>query len=542
MFASQRIQLRVNFIVYLLIFQSGDRHQVRYIPPRSIDKYSNIAKQRSELNIRDIPNKMSQGSRFELQLDKELEVEQNGRHRGCFTQKQKNTRNKMTMVDLIMQETQLKKGKEVVDYQPYQDIEHDEPQLDSAEDVPSDSDGDKSFDFNDETLFDLSKQVPHNEQEATEDESEQVDLDSQDLEIDAISEEKTRGPTMLHHVHTRPLDERKAIILNELGQPIGPITSKDNTVAEFSHYLGPIARDYKYAPLIFDSWRKVPHKDKMWEYISMKYIVPDEGKDWVIRTIGDTWRIHKCRFKKTHYYAYNDDKTRWKNRSKRVPDQDFLKLLSTWKKKSEKVRCSRKRHCRLSVRNMHTAGPKSFATIREEMRNEHLNKEPPSLAELFERTRKRNEGKNYKESYQDTAKKIDDMKNYACPDDGSGPSDSFLGVMGKDYNGRCRLYGRGVSNKKLKMLNGTTSSFVVPGEVMESLKSSLLEDVRKDMIPEITRLQDIRKEMEEDHLKKKEELENKQRELDSERESMTQQILQKLLEKLPPEVVRQYLL
>ncbi|KAK9740511.1 hypothetical protein RND81_03G041400 [Saponaria officinalis] len=139
---------------------------------------------------------------------------------------------------------------------------------------------------------------------------------------------------MLHHEHTRSLEKRKAIILNEFGQPIGPIAKKEDTVAEFSRFLGTIARDYSIAPLVFDSWRKVPNKEKMWEYVLMKYIVPDEGIEWVIKTIRDAWRIHKCRFKKNHYYRYKDDKSRWQNRSKRVPDDDFLKLLATWKKKS----------------------------------------------------------------------------------------------------------------------------------------------------------------------------------------------------------------
>ncbi|KAK9740257.1 hypothetical protein RND81_03G022900 [Saponaria officinalis] len=40
-----------------------------------------------------------------------------------------------------------------------------------------------------------------------------------------------------------------------------------------------------------------------------------------------------------------------------------------------------------------------------------------ALAELFECTRKRTEGRVYKESYEDTAKKIEDMKNYISPEE-----------------------------------------------------------------------------------------------------------------------------
>ncbi|KAH9601971.1 hypothetical protein KSS87_000671 [Heliosperma pusillum] len=156
-----------------------------------------------------------------------------------------------------------------------------------------------------------------------------------------------------------------------------------------------------------------------------------EGKDWVIKTIGAAWRVHKCRFKRKHYYSYMDDKSRWQNKSKTAPEEDFIKLLSKWKKKTEKMRCSRNKDHRLSQKIMHTIGAKIFAIIREQMKNENPNKEEPSLAELFEQTHRRNEGKKYIDCYDDTGKKIENMKNYISLQDGSDPSDAYLGVMDK---------------------------------------------------------------------------------------------------------------
>lgn len=69
----------------------------------------------------------------------------------------------------------------------------------------------------------------------------------------------------------------------------------------------------------------------------MKYIVPVEGKDWVLKTIRDAWRVHKCRIKKKHYYRWKNDKERWKHRPKQIPDNEFLKLLVMWKNKNEQV-------------------------------------------------------------------------------------------------------------------------------------------------------------------------------------------------------------
>ncbi|KAL8261015.1 hypothetical protein R6Q59_025064 [Mikania micrantha] len=55
---------------------------------------------------------------------------------------------------------------------------------------------------------------------------------------------------------------------------------------------------------------------------------------------------------------------------------------------------------------MHTAGPKSFARICDEMINDDPNKELPTLTKMFEHTRKRTEGRAYVDTYDDTQRKI----------------------------------------------------------------------------------------------------------------------------------------
>lgn len=86
-----------------------------------------------------------------------------------------------------------------------------------------------------------------------------------------MSKSKHRGPTMLHAVHMRSVHERKVIICNELGQPIGPVTAEKDVVGEFSRFLGTIARNYDYAPLTHTSWHKVPHKDRIWQYVLVSF-------------------------------------------------------------------------------------------------------------------------------------------------------------------------------------------------------------------------------------------------------------------------------
>uniref|UniRef100_A0A803MUH1 Uncharacterized protein n=1 Tax=Chenopodium quinoa TaxID=63459 RepID=A0A803MUH1_CHEQI len=273
--------------------------------------------------------------------------------------------------------------------------------------------------------------------------------------LNSTTEVNKRGPTMMHKVHMRPFENREAIILNEFGQPIGPVTPEKDTPGEFSRFLGTIARDYGYVPLIYNSWHYVSNKEKMWEYVLTKYIVLEESKDWVLKTMGAAWRIHKCRFKKKYLYKDKDNKTKWNNRPKRVPDDDFKLLLVLWNKKKS-----------------------------------------------------------------------------------SGIKDAYLAVMGKEYVGRRRLYGKGVSNKVLNNTSPSVASYVVPGEVIDSLRAEVIEIEKLQLV-------DMRKKLEKEYEKRKTELEakhaKKMEEFGKQKETMVDEILEKLMSKQQPSVVKQFL-
>ncbi|KAD2804052.1 hypothetical protein E3N88_37429 [Mikania micrantha] len=270
-------------------------------------------------------------------------------------------------------------------------------------------------------------------------------------QLQGISQSKKRGPTMLHVVHTRKVDDREVIICNEFGQPVGPVTNEKDVVERFSRFLGTIARNHSYAPLIHSSWHKVPHKDKIWDYVLEKYDVPDAARKWVLMTIGHSYKVHKCRFNKQHFYQFKDDKTRWKNRPKSIPEGDFAQLLRLWNNTNVKKRFLRAKEIRMSQKNMHTAGPKSFARIRDEMKNDDPNKDFPTLTKMFEQTRKRTEGRVYVDTYDDTKRKIEQMKTYKASENESASMDLFRIVMNKENGGYCRLYGRGQKHELLEM-------------------------------------------------------------------------------------------
>ncbi|KAL2894049.1 GPI transamidase component PIG-T [Bienertia sinuspersici] len=79
--------------------------------------------------------------------------------------------------------------------------------------------------------------------------------------------ERTRGPTMCKDVLEWTFEERRPIILNELGKPIGP---DSKTLDRFSRFLGTIARSPTLAPLNNLNWHDVRDKDNIWNYVKDK--------------------------------------------------------------------------------------------------------------------------------------------------------------------------------------------------------------------------------------------------------------------------------
>jgi hypothetical protein len=113
--------------------------------------------------------------------------------------------------------------------------------------------------------------------------------------------------------------------------------------------------------------------------------------------------------------------------------------------------------------------------------------------------------------------------------------------MGKEHNGHRRLYGRGVTNKKLRKVSYSDASYVVPGELMQSIKAGVVKDIQKDMESEVIKIQDMRKEIEADYAKKKSELEQMQTQVENQRGEMFETIMANIISKLPTHIARKYL-
>lgn len=137
------------------------------------------------------------------------------------------------------------------------------------------------------------------------------------------------------------------------------------------------------------------------------------------------------------------------------------------------------------------------------------------------------------------------MKNYKPPEDGSGVNDAYLVVMDKEHDGRRRLYGKGVTNKVLNKASASKASYVVPEEVMSSLRSEVeskktqIIDMRKELEADYERK---KVELEEEHAKKMAELQNSAKDqFERSKDALVQVVVQRLISRLPSDMVKEFL-
>ncbi|GAB2292931.1 hypothetical protein Dimus_027158 [Dionaea muscipula] len=234
---------------------------------------------------------------------------------------------------------------------------------------------------------------------------------------------KTRGRTMKAGIHALTEKDQKAIIMNANFQPIGP---DEQTVINFVEFFGTLSQTSSLCPLTVDKWTDMNKvykdaKEKMWDYVKKRWVVPNGAKKWVLQTIDVLWRNFKNMLKRDHYTPYETTKMRWKNRPEDVSDEDFKFLLKKWK------------------------DPK-YKTRMEELQS------------------------------QQNRKSEEDAESSCFVD-------PFLAIMGKEYNGRVRLYGRGVTPSSLgKTSTGYGSSSInAPNEFLESIKADVTVQVTAEL-------------------------------------------------------------
>ncbi|KAL2900633.1 DNA-directed RNA polymerase subunit beta', partial [Bienertia sinuspersici] len=132
---------------------------------------------------------------------------------------------------------------------------------------------------------------------------------------------------------------KNALLLSQLLRATHWTYAKD--VKDLSRFLGTIARTTEFAPLNYVDWPSVPTHDQIWEYVLEKFMIPLEGRSWVLETVNLSWRGYKPK----------EDEQSKKNKRNREKLDD-----------------------------MHTMGPSSYAVLRHKLKQEDPNKQEPSKA------------------------------------------------------------------------------------------------------------------------------------------------------------------
>ncbi|GAB2275904.1 hypothetical protein Dimus_010651 [Dionaea muscipula] len=279
------------------------------------------------------------------------------------------------------------------------------------------------------------------------------------------AKKRKRGRTMKQGIHVRGLEDRDSIIVNPYFQPVGP---DEKIITDFSEFLGTVARMSNLCPLNLEKWTDMNKfykgaKERIWEYVKKRWIVPESARKWVLQTVGADWRTFKCRLKKKHYKPYKNNKMRWKNRPTEVSAEHFKWLLKKWDDPKDKDRAKVNALNRAKVTNVHTCGPKSFALIRERLKNANEDKKEPTSVEMFKAT-----------------VQMEALQSQQCGENVESV-DPFVAVLGNEH--RVRLYGRGVTSSSIRKTSsgnesGGNSAFVnVPDGLLQKLTAQVTEQV-----------------------------------------------------------------
>ncbi|KAH0661665.1 hypothetical protein KY284_026596 [Solanum tuberosum] len=224
-------------------------------------------------------------------------------------------------------------------------------------------------------------------------------------------------------------------------------------VSELTNFIGTISRNPRFINLMYTSWHAVPKdtKKRMWEYINSKFLIPVEGKKWVMTGLRDAWRRHKQKIKERCFDKNSTVEDMIAKRPNDIPEGQFRQLI----KKKQKWR--------------HRMGPINFAR-----RATKENNEEPSKCEMFIATRT-NTGK---EIQADTQVAIAELQNHQ--NSGETTDDAFTAVFGKEQPGRLRCYGRSVKTSSLKKDEETNELKQKHANEITSLKEEINE-MREEM-------------------------------------------------------------
>nr|XP_051205607.1 uncharacterized protein LOC127319680 [Lolium perenne] len=234
--------------------------------------------------------------------------------------------------------------------------------------------------------------------ESDDEEDEDDHDDTADNAEEENGETNKRGKTKLKKTWNLPKGQRIVVKCNDLNQPIG------KEAGRLGYFLGTVARNGKLCSLSYTDWRKlIGERDKKNEQnnkkdilgqVKMRFLYPPRLEKYILKTIGERWRQHKSNLKALFFDATKSMEANNTNVPKGVIKDQWISLVTNWMSQKAQDISEKNRQNSTMKKSIHTAGTKSFARNREELRQKDPEKKNPHRAVLYIHTHQHKIDKN----------------------------------------------------------------------------------------------------------------------------------------------------
>ncbi|XP_062203617.1 uncharacterized protein LOC133905852 [Phragmites australis] len=223
--------------------------------------------------------------------------------------------------------------------------------------------------------------------------------------------------------------------------------------------------------------------------VQMRFLYPSRMEKWILRTIGERWRQHKSNLKSLYFDVNKSLEVNCSNYPEGVVIKDqWIALVNNWMTpKAKEISETNRTNC-AKKKSTHTAGTKSFARNREELRQRDPEKKVPHRAVVFIHTHQPKSDKNINGHVGELKELLEEQPDLADTSQGkiAWKGDALNQILGEEKQGR--VHGLGLvpnpnkvfdlsNSRRFKNIN-LTSLDPTSSEDVQSLRLQL-EKVQK---------------------------------------------------------------
>ncbi|CAN1160114.1 hypothetical protein LINPERPRIM_LOCUS21888 [Linum perenne] len=252
-------------------------------------------------------------------------------------------------------------------------------------------------------------------------------------------------------------DGEKIVLSWAAGIPSG------HTVGFLGQFIGKVARSYKFLPVGYDEWRKVPRnfKNQAWnELIAPKFYIEERdlpaARHYIFMDMGKKWR--EGRGELIHEKCDKKKNLEWNqvNPPDGIEVTDWVMFLAYRDRKKVKEMAVRNKAIRAKQGLLHHLGSKKINRLKSEM-EEELQREV-SRGEVWIRYRKRKNGEFANEECAQVGKNIEEIEASGDVPKHPARNDSLGLALNKDeHSGRVRCMGLGYTPSQV--FTGMSSNY-----------------------------------------------------------------------------------